>query len=165
MAFENNMQTAYLASGCFWGTQFHLNKLEGIEATYVGYMGGSVDNPTYEQVKTGQTGHVETVMVIFDPEKINFQKVLNLYFETHNFEQVGGQGPDIGPQYVSKIFYCNKKQKKNAENTLDHLINLGYSVATLLEPATIFWFGEDYHQQYYDKNGQSPYCHIYKKIF
>lgn len=159
------IQKAYLASGCFWGTQYHLNKMFGVTATYVGYMGGDLANPSYSQVKTGTTGHVETVEVLFDTEETSYEQIIRLYFETHDFTQVGGQGPDIGSQYRSVIFYANEEQKIIAENQIKLLTAMGYSVATTIECASTFWRAEDYHQHYYDKNGDSPYCHIYKKIF
>ena len=158
-------EKAYLASGCFWGTQYHLNKAFGVTSTFVGYMGGELENPTYPEVKTGLTGHVETVEVNFDPEVISFDKVLELYFETHDFTQVGGQGPDIGTQYRSVIFYTDEKQKATAEKYIAILSNMRHKVATALEPACKFWVAEDYHQHYYDKKEDTPYCHIYKKIF
>ncbi len=161
----NNIETAYFASGCFWGTQFHLNKAPGVIETVVGYMGGELENPSYEQVKTGETDHVETVMVLYDPDKITYTQLARLYFETHDFTQIGGQGPDIGSQYRSVIFYCNDEQQMLAEELIETLNTMGYNVATSLEPASIFWIAEDYHQNYYDKSGQTPYCHIYRKIF
>lgn len=91
-----SVEIAYLASGCFWGTQYHLNKANGVLSTTVGYMGGTLDNPTYPEVKTGTTGHIETVKVVFDPAQVSFETVLRLYFETHDFTQTDGQGPDIG---------------------------------------------------------------------
>lgn len=162
---SDHRETAYFASGCFWGTQYHMEKANGVEETYVGYMGGKIDNPTYPEVKTGMTGHVETVKVVFDPSQTSYEDLLRLYFETHDFTQVGGQGPDIGTQYRSVIFYCNEQQKKMAEKYIGILTDKGYKVATTLEPATTFWVGEDYHQHYYDKKGDTPYCHIYRKIF
>ncbi|MCD7978403.1 MAG: peptide-methionine (S)-S-oxide reductase MsrA [Tannerellaceae bacterium] len=158
-------ETAYLASGCFWGTQYHLNKLKGVLSTSVGYMGGELKNPTYPEVKTGTTGHVETVEVVFDPALTNFEEILKLYYETHDFTQVGGQGPDIGTQYRSVVFYVNEEQKQITEKYIAILSEKGYPVATALEPASTFWVGEEYHQHYYDKKGDTPYCHIYRKIF
>lgn len=162
---HDNIETAYFASGCFWGTQYHFDRVKGVIATYVGFMGGSVEDPTYEQVKTGETGHVETVMVMFDSAKVSYIELLRLFFETHNFSQVGGQGPDIGSQYRSVIFYCDIEQKSWSEEIIDILNLKGHVVETALEPASVFWFAEDYHQHYYDNTGGTPYCHIYHKIF
>ncbi len=158
-------ETAYLASGCFWGTQYYLEKIDGVEKTFVGYMGGDLESPTYPEVKTGKTGHVETVKVVYDPTKTSYESILRLYFEIHDFTQTDGQGPDIGSQYRSVIFYCNDTQKKIAEKCIGILTEKGYKVATELRPSSTFWLGEDYHQHYYDKNGETPYCHIYKKKF
>ncbi|MDH6533440.1 peptide-methionine (S)-S-oxide reductase [Parabacteroides sp. 52] len=162
---EKIEETAYFASGCFWGVQYHFNKIEGVEATYVGYMGGQLENPSYEAVKTGTTGHVETLQVVYDPSRVSYAHLLRLYFETHDFTQVGGQGPDIGSQYRSVLFYAHEEQKREAEDVMRILTAKGYQVATVLEPKSDFWIAEDYHQHYYQKNGDTPYCHIYKKIF
>ncbi|MCD8193142.1 MAG: peptide-methionine (S)-S-oxide reductase MsrA [Tannerellaceae bacterium] len=162
---NQKIETAYLASGCFWGTQYHLNKVSGVVSTTVGYMGGTLENPTYPEVKTGTTGHIETVKVVFDPEQTSFETLLRLYFETHDFTQTDGQGPDIGSQYLSVIFYTDDSQKTIAGKVIGELQGMGYEVATQLRPAEPFWNGEEYHQHYYDKKGDTPYCHIYRKVF
>lgn len=158
-------ETAVLASGCFWGTQHYLARLPGIIETTVGYCGGSVEHPTYEQVCGKKTGHLEVVEAIFDPTKTSYEAILKLYFETHDFTQRDGQGPDIGPQYLSAIFYQNDEQKKIAAAMIEELRSMGYDVATELRPANKFWPAEDYHQKYYERKGDTPYCHIYRKIF
>lgn len=160
-------EAAYFASGCFWGTEYHFMKAPGVRATTVGYMGGHTMNPTYREVCTGATGHVETTEVLFDTSKTNYEAMIKLFFETHDFTQVGGQGPDIGDQYRSVIFYVNDEQKKIAEKYIRILTEKGYKVATELLPAekNEFWDAEDYHQEYYDKKNGTPYCHAYKKIF
>jgi len=162
---RKDFETAYFASGCFWGTQYHFNKAPGVDATYVGYMGGELENPRYEEVKTGETGHVETVMVVYNPDETSYQQLLRLYFETHDFTQIGGQGPDIGSQYRSVIFYSNEEQRFESDEMITLLTEMGYLVATSLEPADIFWIAEDYHQNYYDKAKGTPYCHVYRQIF
>jgi peptide methionine sulfoxide reductase msrA/msrB len=162
---EKTHETGYFASGCFWGTQYYLMKAPGVISTTVGYMGGHTKNPTYEQVCTGKTGHVETTEVVFDNTKTSYENIVKLYYETHDFTQVGGQGPDIGDQYRSVIFYANEDQKKIAEKYIGILIAKGYKVATLLRPAPEFWKAEDHHQKYYEKKHGTPYCHIYRKIF
>jgi len=159
------IEVAYFASGCFWGTEYHFMKAPGVSATTVGYMGGHTTNPTYKEVCTGTTGHVETTEVIFDSNKTSYENLVKLFFETHDFTQVGGQGPDIGDQYRSVIFYTSPEQKAVAEKYLKILTQKGYKVATKLQPADEFWKAEDYHQEYYDKKNGTPYCHIYKKIF
>jgi peptide methionine sulfoxide reductase msrA/msrB len=162
---NTNMEKAYFASGCFWGTEYHFMKAKGVKETTVGYMGGHTQHPTYKEVCTGETGHVETTEVVFDTTQTSYEDMLKLYFETHDFTQVGGQGPDIGDQYRSVIFYTSEDQKKLAEKYIGILTNKGYKVATILEKAPHFWPAEDYHQEYYDKKHGTPYCHIYRKIF
>jgi len=159
------METAYFASGCFWGTEYHFMKAKGVKETTVGYMGGHTQHPTYKEVCTGETGHAETTQVVFDTTQTSYEDMVKLYFETHDFTQVGGQGPDIGDQYRSVIFYTSEAQKQMAEKYIGILTNKGYKVATILEKALEFWPAEDYHQEYYDKKHGSPYCHIYRKIF
>jgi len=158
-------KTAFFASGCFWGTQYYLDKVDGVISTTVGYMGGEVPNPSYEQVSTGETGHVETVKVEYDPGEISFEELAKVFFETHDPTQVGGQGPDIGSQYLSKIFYSDEEEKQVAEKLIKMLEEKGMKIVTKVEPATEFFQAEDYHQDYYDKNGQTPYCHAYHKYF
>lgn len=159
------MDTAYFASGCFWGTQYHFMKTQGVVSTTVGYMGGHTQHPSYKEVCSGTTGHIETCEVEFDPAKTSFENLLKLYYETHDFEQVGGQGPDIGEQYQSVVFYTNDAQKAMAEKYLGILKDLGYKPATQLRKAPVFWPAEDYHQEYYEKKNGTPYCHVYRKIF
>lgn len=156
---------AVLGSGCFWGTQYFLGRLPGVLSTTVGYAGGTVDNPTYEQVCAKKTGHYEVVEVVFDPAKMSYESVLKLFFETHDFGQENGQGPDIGPQYRSIIFYEDDSQKRVAEQLIARLQAMGQKVATALAPAARFWPAEGYHQQYYERKGDQPYCHRYREIF
>lgn len=161
----NQTAIAYFASGCFWGTQYYFEKAPGVIATRAGFMGGHVDSPTYQQVKTGQTGHLELVEVVYDPTQTDYEALVRLFFETHNFTQTDGQGPDIGSQYLSAIFYLNDHELKVAQKYIAILSEKGFVVATALRKAETFWPAEDYHQHYYDKNGSTPYCHIYRKIF
>lgn len=156
---------AYFASGCFWGTEFYFQKLDGINKTTVGYMGGHLDSPTYEEVCTGTTGHLETIEITYNPEKVGYEKLVKYFFETHDFTQTNGQGPDIGPQYLSCIFYNDDEEKAIAEQCIEELTQRGYQVATMVKPSVTFWEAEDYHQQYYEGNGKRPYCHKYTKIF
>ena len=162
---NTNLETAYFASGCFWGTQYHFMKAKGVISTTVGYMGGHTKNPTYREVCTGETGHIETTEVVFDKNKTTFEDMVKLYYETHDFTQIGGQGPDIGDQYQSVIFYTSDAQKQMAEKYIKILTDKGYKVATQLSKAPEFWKAEEYHQEYYEKKHGSPYCHIYRKIF
>lgn len=162
---NSSLEIAYLASGCFWGTEYHLQKLEGVKSTTVGYMGGDTEYPSYKEVCTGETGHAEAVKVVFDSKLVSYEELLKLYFETHDPTQVNGQGPDIGTQYRSEVFYTSQDQKEVAEKIIQMLEDKGYKVATQLSAAVPFYDAEDYHQDYYDNKGSSPYCHIYKKIF
>ena len=162
---NSKYETAIFASGCFWGVEHQLKKSGGVISTTAGYTGGTVENPTYKQVCTGKTGHVEAVKVVFDPNKVSYEELAKLYFETHNFTQLNRQGPDIGTQYRTEIFYTNEKQKQTAEKLIKILEEKGYDVKTKLTEAKPFYPAEDYHQDYYEKTGKTPYCHQYKKIF
>jgi peptide methionine sulfoxide reductase msrA/msrB len=162
---NENKRKAYFASGCFWGTEYWFMKAPGVSATNVGFMGGSVSNPTYQQVKTGTTGHLECVEAVYDTTQTSYETLVKLFFETHDFTQADGQGPDIGSQYLSCLFYTDETERMIAESYIRLLEEKGYTVATLLRPASTFWIAEDYHQQYYENKGAQPYCHSYTKIF
>jgi peptide methionine sulfoxide reductase msrA/msrB len=157
--------TAIFAGGCFWGVEYYLQKSPGVISVTSGYTGGVVKNPTYQQVCTGNTGHAEAVKIVYDPKKTSYENLLKLFLETHDPTQVGGQGPDIGDQYRSEIFYQNDDQKMIAENNLKILKSKGYKVATEVTKASEFYPAEAYHQDYYFKNGKTPYCHAYTKRF
>ena len=139
--------------------------MEGVLFTTVGYIGGKNDNPTYKEVCTGNTGHAEAVRVIYDRRKTNYEALAKLFFETHDPSQVNRQGPDVGTQYRSEIFYLNEKQKQTAESLIQYLNTKGVSVATKVTLATDFWPAENYHQQYYTHKGSTPYCHRFEKKF
>ncbi len=163
-------EIAYFAAGCFWGVEYYFNKQEGVLSAISGYMGGNFENPTYKDICYKKTNHLEVVKVTFDKNKINFKELCKLFFEIHNFTQLNGQGPDIGDQYLSAIFANNKKQEEIAQKLIEKLTKKGYEVATKIFKAknsgpAKFWRGEEYHQNYYQKNGQEPYCHFRKKIF
>ncbi len=162
---EKKMEKAIFASGCFWGTEYHMQRASGVISTTVGYTGGHVDNPTYKQVCTDKTGHAEAVEIVYDPAKTDYEKLAKLFFETHDFTQLNRQGPDIGKQYRSAIFYLNDEQKQTAEKLVGILKEKGYKVKTEITPADTFWPAEDYHQDYYNKTQKTPYCHIYRPIF
>lgn len=162
---SKKLKKAYFASGCFWGTEYFFMKAPGVKQTNVGFMGGHVENPSYELVCQKNTGHLETTEVIYDPQKTTYENLVKLFFETHDFTQTNGQGPDIGPQYLSCIFYSAPQEKEIAEKYIRILTTKGYQVATMLKPASTFWKAEDYHQQYYEHKGTKPYCHRFTKIF
>ena len=164
-AKEAATETAYFAGGCFWGVEYYLKKEAGVLSTRVGYMGGHTKNPTYEEVCAGSTGHAETLEVVFDPSRTSFEKLARLFFETHDPTQKNRQGPDIGEQYRSAIFYTGDDQRKTAEKLIGILRDKGFGVATELTQAGTFWAAENYHQDYYGKTGKQPYCHGYTKRF
>lgn len=162
---EMKVEKAYFAAGCFWGVQHYFDKAKGVVETTVGYMGGRTENPTYKEVCTNTTGHIETIEVVYDPLQTSFEEVTKLFFEIHDPTQTDGQGPDIGEQYLSIIFYRDEAEKATAEKLIQILYKKGIVAETQLRPAQIFWKAEDYHQHYYDKNGKEPYCHVYTKRF
>ena len=158
-------ETAIFAGGCFWGVEYYLKKDPGVVAVVSGYTGGSVKNPTYENVCSGTTGHAEAVRVVYNPQKTNYEKLVKLFLEIHDPTQVDRQGPDIGSQYRSEIFYLNDEQKAIAEKYLNILKSKGYNIATKLTAASVFYDAEAYHQNYYFKKGSAPYCHGYVRRF
>ena len=160
-----NTETAIFSSGCFWGTEYYFQKAEGVISTLVGYTGGSTKNPSYEQVSMGHTGHAEAILVKYDPAKTSYENMVKLFYETHDQSQKNGQGPDIGTQYRSGIFYENEEQKATAERLTEELKSKGYEVVTEITKVGPFYKAENYHQDYYSKNGQRPYCHKYIKKF
>lgn len=158
-------EEAIFAAGCFWGVEYYLKQLPGVLKTEVGYVGGSKNNPTYEEVCSGNTGHYEAIRVVYDPSKISYQALTKFFFEIHDPTQTNGQGPDQGAQYLSAIFYYDDTQKKTALALISELEKLGYRVATKVLPVKTFWRAETYHQNYYEKTGKQPYCHQYTKKF
>ena len=162
---KETTKNAYFAGGCFWGVEYHFEKQKGVKDAISGYMGGLVQDPNYFQVIKGNTGHLETVKIVYDPLIISYEKLAKLFFEIHDMEQTNGQGPDIGNQYLSAVFYDNIEEKKVTEKLIDILTDKGYNVATTLYKANKFFDAESYHQNYYERKGGVPYCHSYKKIF
>lgn len=157
--------TAIFAGGCFWGVEYFMQKSPGVISVTSGYTGGLVKNPTYKEVCTGRTGHAEAVKIVYDPDKTSYEKLLKLFLEIHDPTQSGGQGPDLGEQYRSEIFYLNNDQKLIADKYLKILNDKGYRTTTQVTKATEFYNAEDYHQDYYFNNGKIPYCHTYTKRF
>lgn len=158
-------EEAIYAAGCFWGVEYYLKQLPGVLKTEVGYQGGKKLNPTYQEVCEGNTGHYEAIRVIYDPSQITYEALTKTFFEIHDPTQTNGQGPDIGEQYLSVVFYYNDEQKKIALKLINELEQMGYRIATKVLPVSVFWRAEDYHQDYYTKTGKQPYCHRYQAKF
>jgi peptide methionine sulfoxide reductase msrA/msrB len=158
-AAKPKTEKAIFAGGCFWGVEYYFQQAKGVTSTAVGYIGGFKENPTYKEVCSHTTGHIEAMEVTFDPSLTSYEELAKLFFEIHDPTQANGQGNDIGPQYVSVIFYLDDSQKLVAEKLIKVLQSKGYHIATQLKRATKFWPAEDYHQQYYEKEGGTPYCH------
>jgi peptide methionine sulfoxide reductase msrA/msrB len=156
---------AVFAAGCFWGVEYYLKQTPGVISVTVGYTGGRVQHPTYWQVCTGLTGHVEAADVVFDPNKTSYEQLARLFFEIHDFTQANGQGPDIGAQYRSVIFYANDQQRQVAERLIGLLKAKGYAVKTRVMALGAFWPAEKHHQDYYAKTGGTPYCHFRRPVF
>lgn len=162
---KGQTETAIFAGGCFWGVEYMLSQVAGVVSVESGYTGGTTENPTYEQVCSHRTGHAEAVRVVFDPAKVSYEKLTRLFLEIHDPTQAGGQGPDLGDQYRSEIFYTTPAQQQTAEKLLARLRSKGYDVVTEVTPAGRFWPAEDYHQRYYERKGTLPYCHTYTRRF
>lgn len=158
-------EEAIVAGGCFWGVEYYLKQIPGVLKVESGYTGGYIQSPTYDQVCSGESGHYEAVRVVYDKSKVDYKKIVQRFFEVHDPTQSNGQGPDIGHQYQSAIFYYNEQQQQLAQDLMQVLNRKGYSVATKLLPAQTFWTAEAYHQDYYSKNSKAPYCHKPSKRF
>lgn len=152
-------EEAIVAGGCFWGVDHFLKLIPGVLKVEVGYTGGHIENPGYEQVCYGNTGHYEAARVLFDRNKTDYHQVVKRFFEIHDPTQRTGQGPDIGQQYQSAIFYYDDEQQAIINELIKQLRERGYNVATRILPVQAFWPAEDYHQNYYGKHPKAPYCH------
>jgi peptide-methionine (S)-S-oxide reductase len=155
--------SAIIAGGCFWCTEAVFKELQGVEKVESGYAGGSVDNPTYEQVSTGQTGHAEAIEITYDPKVISYKELLEVFFVVHDPTTLNRQGADVGTQYRSAIFYHSPQEKKIAEEVIkDFTAKKIYKapIVTKLEPFTKFFVAEEYHQNYFERNPDKAYCRI-----
>ena len=158
---KQKTETATFATGCFWCTEAKFQQLKGVKKVTSGFTGGTVANPTYEQVCTGTTGHAEVIKVTYDPAKISYNELLQAFFLSHDPTQLNRQGNDVGTQYRSVIFYGNEDQKEEAAFYTKKLQESGAydkPVVTEIAPLTKFYVAEDYHQNYYNENGSQPYC-------
>ncbi len=156
------MEKASFAAGCFWGVELAFRQLPGVADTQVGYMGGRTENPTYKDVCYKNTGHAETVEVTFDPARISYDDLLKAFWEMHDPTQVNRQGPDVGDQYRSAIFFHTPEQEKAAIASKEALERSGKHkkpIATQIVKAAVFWRAEEYHQRYLEKNGLAS-CHL-----
>lgn len=164
-AYAAPFAKAYYAGGCFWGVEYHIEKLGGVKEVHSGFMGGKIKNPTYYQVVHENTGHLETVEVIYDPSIISYETLTKAFFEIHDPTQRDGQGPDIGEQYHSAIFVSDESQRRIALALIKQLRSYGSDVMTKVLTIGAFYPAEGYHQNYYAKHNKAPYCHGYVKRF
>ncbi len=149
-------QTAIFAGGCFWGIEEGMRRARGVVSTESGYTGGVTGDPDYASVQTGTTGHAEAVRVVFDPREVSYEELARHFFEMHDPTQVDRQGPDVGTQYRSAVFYLSDHQREIARGLIDTLRSRGWRVATQLEPASRFHRAEEHHQQWLEKSGRPP---------
>ncbi len=156
---------AYFAGGCFWGVEHYLEKLKGVKSATSGFMGGTMVNPTYRDVSTKDTGHIETVEVVYEPSKISYMNLAKAFFEIHDPTQKNRQGPDMGEQYQSAVFVTNDNERKIITSLLKQLKSNGYPPVTKILKADKFYKADEYHQNYHAKKRSTPYCHGYVKRF
>lgn len=158
---NNETEIATLANGCFWCTEAIFKKIKGVKNILPGYAGGTLKNPSYEQVCTGRSGHAESIQIEFDPNIVTFEKILDIFWRTHDPTTLNRQGNDVGTQYRSAIFYHDEKQKQIAEKSKTNLEKENVykdPIVTEITPFTNFFVAEDYHIDYYEKNKDAPYC-------
>ena len=161
----DELKTAIFAGGCFWGVEHLMQQQKGVISVESGYIGGEKENPTYKEVCTKTTGHAEAVRILYDPKEVSYETLAKLFFEIHDPTQADGQGPDLGPQYRSEIFYQTEEEKETALKLIAQLKAKGYDVVTEVTKATTFYPAEEYHQDYYVNKGTEPYCHSRVKRF
>lgn len=157
------MEKAIFACGCFWGVESAFRKLDGVISAPCGYTGGRTENPTYKEVCSGNTYHAEAVLVDFDPSVVSYEKLVNFFFKIHDPTTLNRQGPDVGSQYRSAIFYLDENQKTVAEKVKKEFEDAKFfknKIVTQITPASQFYFAEEYHQKYFEKQGIDGGCHI-----
>lgn len=160
---DKNLQEATFGAGCFWCVEAIFEEVKGVESVKAGYAGGHVENPSYKEVTRGNTGHAEVTRVLYDPEVISFDVLLEVFWHTHNPTTKNRQGADVGPQYRSVIFYHNEEQKKKAEESMkktDESDLWDDPIVTEIQPITNYSEAEDYHQNYYENNPNAGYCQV-----
>jgi peptide-methionine (S)-S-oxide reductase len=163
MSEKSGFEVATLAGGCFWCLEAAFSVVDGVVKVESGYTGGFVENPIYREVTTGLTGHAEAVQVTFDPKVISYREILEVFFAVHDPTTVDRQGPDVGPQYRSVIFYDTSAQRKTAEKVIAKLNReeiFDKPIITIVEPLKIFYKAEDFHKDYYKKHPKEPYCEV-----
>lgn len=163
MDYNSYMEMATLAGGCFWCTEAIFKRLKGVSEVISGYAGGETDNPSYDDISSGKTGHAEVIQITFDPQIISFEKLLDVFWHLHDPTTLNRQGADVGTQYRSVIFYHNDEQKRIAEQSKKKVEEAGMYkdlIVTKIEPFKNFYKAEGYHQNYYQRNYPQPYCEI-----
>ncbi|RRS32611.1 MAG: methionine sulfoxide reductase [Epsilonproteobacteria bacterium (ex Lamellibrachia satsuma)] len=164
-AVAATLKKAYFAGGCFWGVEYYMEKIPGVKEVTSGFMGGDVKNPGYYDVVKGDTGHLETVEVLYDPSKVSYETLAKTFFEIHDPTQTDGQGPDRGSQYLSAVFVNDKNERKVVNKLIGILESKGLKIATKVLNKTPFYPAEEYHQDHYMRKGGTPYCHRRVKRF
>ncbi len=160
---QSGAEIATLGGGCFWCLEAVYDQLRGVQSVESGYAGGHVDDPSYRAVCSGSTGHAEVVQIAFNPDEVSFREILEVFFTIHDPTTLNRQGADVGTQYRSVIFYHSDKQKAVAEQVMDEVRRAGLwanSIVTELTPYSEFFVAEDYHQEYFERNGGQPYCQV-----
>ncbi len=158
---NENLEKATFGAGCFWCIEAIFERVEGVQQVISGYSGGFVENPSYKEVCTGNTGHAEVVQVIYEPEKISYEELLEIFWKTHDPTTLNRQGNDVGPQYRSAVFYHNEEQKRLAEHYKQKLDDANVwenPIVTEISPYENFYIAENYHQEYFENNANQPYC-------
>lgn len=157
------MEKATFAGGCFWCVEAPFELVEGVESVTSGYTGGEEPNPTYDEVCSGKTGHAEAVRIVYDPDAVSYRELLEVFFAVHDPTTRDRQGPDVGSQYRSAVFYHDEAQREAVEEVIDELEEerVYDGIVTELSPAEKFYEAEEYHQNYYEENPQQPYCRVH----